>query len=162
MSLEIAELELFVQELAANPERWRHLIQHHPDKRTYGLIWDDDEVNAWVLCWSKDHDTGFHDHDVSAAAITVLEGQVREDRLRLDGGPREVVYGAGASFSVPADAIHRVLHAGDGPAVTIHAYSPPLRRQGAYSLADDGILKRHVQSWEDELTADTAMISGVL
>jgi mannose-6-phosphate isomerase-like protein (cupin superfamily) len=87
---------------------------------------------------------------------------VREDRLRLDSGPREVIYGAGACFSVPADAIHRVLHAGDGPAVTIHAYSPPLRRQGAYSLADDGILQRHVQSWEDELTADTAMISGVL
>ena len=160
MSLELAELEAFVQELAANPQRWGRFVEHDPDRRTYGLIWDDADVNAWVLCWSRDHDTGFHDHDVSAAAITVLEGQVREDRLRLDGGPREVVYGAGASFTVPADAIHRVLHAGDGPAVTIHAYSPPLRRQGAYSLAEGGILKRHVQSWEDELTADAALVTA--
>lgn len=152
MSLATEELEAFVKELAADPRRWRPLVQHHPDKRTYGLIWEDDDVNAWVLCWSTDHDTGFHDHDVSTAAITVIEGQVREDRLRLDGSAREVVYSAGASFTVPAEAIHRVLHAGEGPAVTIHAYSPPLRRQGAYSLGDDGVLQRHIQSWEQELT----------
>jgi quercetin dioxygenase-like cupin family protein len=152
MSLATEELEAFVKQLAADPGRWRPLVQHHPNKRTYGLIWEDDDVNAWVLCWSTDHDTGFHDHDVSTAAITVIEGQVREDRLRLDGSAREVVYGAGASFTVPAEAIHRVLHAGEGPAVTIHAYSPPLRRQGAYSLGDDGVLQRHIQSWEEELT----------
>jgi quercetin dioxygenase-like cupin family protein len=152
MSLTTEALEAFVKRLAADPERWQPLVQHHPDKRTYGLIWEDDDVNAWVLCWSTDHDTGFHDHDVSTAAITVIEGQVREDRLRLDGGAREVVYSAGASFTVPAEAIHRVLHAGEFPAVTIHAYSPPLRRQGAYSLGDDGVLQRHIQSWEEELS----------
>jgi quercetin dioxygenase-like cupin family protein len=152
MSLTTEELEAFLRELAADPGRWQPLVQHHPDKRTYGLIWEDDDVNAWVLCWSTDHDTGFHDHDVSTAAITVIEGQVREDRLRLDGSAREAVYSAGASFTVPAEAIHRVLHAGEGPAVTIHAYSPPLRRQGAYSLGDDGVLERHIQSWEEELT----------
>ncbi len=152
MSLATEELEAFVKQLAADPGRWQPLVQHHPNKRTYGLIWEDDDVNAWVLCWSTDHDTGFHDHDVSTAAITVIEGQVREDRLRLDGSAREVVYSAGASFTVPAEAIHRVLHAGEGPAVTIHAYSPPLRRQGAYSLGDDGVLQRHIQSWEEELT----------
>lgn len=160
MSLAAAELEAFVRELVATPERWRHLIEHRADRRSYGLIWDDEDVNAWVLCWGADHDTGFHDHDVSAAAIAVLAGQVREDRLRLGGGPREVVYSAGSSFSVPADAIHRVLHVGDVPAVTIHAYSPPLRRQGAYSLADDGTLERRVQSWEDELTADGALVGA--
>ena len=160
MSLTNQELEAFVRGLASEPACWRHLVDHDPERRTYGLICDFEDFNAWVLCWSADHDTGFHDHDVSAAAITVIEGHGREDRLRLDGGPREAVYGAGCSFSVPADAIHRVLHAGDGPAVTIHAYSPPLRRQGAYSLADDGILRRHVQSWEDELTADTALVTG--
>lgn len=152
MSVTTEELEAFVKRLAADPGRWRPLVQHHPDKRTYGLIWEDDDVNAWVLCWSTDHDTGFHDHDVSTAAITVIEGQVREDRLRLDGSARAIVYDAGASFTVRAEAIHRVLHAGDGPAVTIHAYSPPLRRQGAYALGDDGVLQRHIQSWEEELT----------
>ena len=138
MTLGLDELEAFVRRLAADPQRRQRFVEHDPDKRSYGLIWDDEEINAWVLCWSRDHDTGFHDHDVSAAAVTVLEGRVCEDRLRIDGGARETVYGPGASFTLAADAIHRVLHAGDGPAVTIHAYSPPPRRQGAYSLAEDG------------------------
>ena len=154
MTLTHAELQAFVKGLASEPALWRHLVNHDPERRTYGLICDVADVNAWVLCWGSDHDTGFHDHDVSAAAITVIDGQVREDRLRLDGSPREIVYSAGATFTVPPEAIHRVLHAGDGPAVTIHAYSPPLRAQGAYSLAVDGVLQRHVQSWEQELAGE--------
>lgn len=159
MNLTDQELEARVRGLAAEPERWRHLVDHDPERRTYGLICDSEDFNAWVLCWSSDHDTGFHDHDVSAAAIAVIEGQVREDRLRLDGSARETVYSAGASFTVAPDAIHRVLHAGDRPAVTIHVYSPPLRRQGAYSLAQDGTLQRHVQSWAEEL-AGQVLISA--
>jgi quercetin dioxygenase-like cupin family protein len=114
-------------------------------------------VSAWVLCWSEDHDTGFHDHDVSAAAITVIDGHVREDRLRLDRTAREIVYGAGQTFTVPPDAIHRVLHAGSGPAVTIHAYSPPLKRMGSYSEGPSGELLRIVQTHEDELQAELAL-----
>jgi quercetin dioxygenase-like cupin family protein len=114
-------------------------------------------VSAWVLCWSEDHDTGFHDHDVSSAAITVIDGHVREDRLRLDRTAREVVYGAGQTFTVPPNAIHRVLHAGRGPAVTIHAYSPPLKRMGAYSEGPNGELLRVAQTHEDELHAELAL-----
>ena len=152
MSLSIEDLERFVSRLAGEPERWRHHIHHDPDVRTYELIHDDEDVNAWLICWTEDADTGFHDHDESAAAITVIDGQVREDRLRLGGAPRERVLGAGETFSVPATAIHRVMHAGDGPAVTIHAYSPPLTRTGAYWVAPDGELQRISQSFEQELT----------
>jgi quercetin dioxygenase-like cupin family protein len=160
MNLSIQELEAFVQELAADTECWQPLIRHDSEQRTYELIWEDEQVNAWVLCWSEDHDTGFHDHDVSAAAITVIAGNVREDRLRLDGGAREAVYRAGSTFTVPPEAIHRVVHAGDGQAVTIHAYSPPLKRQGAYSLDAGGVLLRIAQSWEEELRADAALLTG--
>ena len=64
-------------------------MRHADDVRVYAQIWDDDEVNAWVICWSEDQDTGFHDHDDSAAAISVVSGRVREDRLTL-GGPTSV------------------------------------------------------------------------
>ncbi len=158
MSLTIAELEAFVQRLALDTDRWQPLVSHDPKRRTYGLLWDDEEVNAWVLCWSADHDTGFHDHDVSAAAITVMDGQVREDRLRLDRSAREIVYGAGQTFTVPPEAIHRVLHAGTGPAVTIHAYSPPLRRMGSYSESPSRELLRIVRTHEDELKDELALV----
>ena len=157
MSLSPIELERFVAELAGAPERWQHAIRHTRDIRVYEQIWDDEEVNAWLICWSEDQDTGFHDHDESAAAIAVISGQVREDRLRLDGPPRSRLLGPGSVFTVPAVAIHRVLHAGTAPAVTIHAYSPPLVRTGAYRLGPDGELERELLSAEEELRAAVAL-----
>ena len=151
MSLTPAELEAFVGRLADTPELWRPHVRHASDARVYEQVWDDEQVNAWVICWSEDQDTGFHDHDESAAAIMVLGGEVREDRLRLNGDPASRTIGAGAPFFVPPNAIHRVLHSGRGPAVTIHAYSPPLRRTGAYVVGENGTLERVSQSFEDEL-----------
>src|SRR5262249_50063879 len=108
----------------------------------------------WLICWSEDQDTGFHDHDVSAAAIHVIDGRVREDRLRLRAAPQTRVSGPGTTFVVPPSAIHRVRHADTGPAITIHAYSPPLVRVGGYRVRGDGELQRLPQSWEEELGAD--------
>jgi mannose-6-phosphate isomerase-like protein (cupin superfamily) len=157
MSLTIEQLEQFTAALAASPERWRHLVRHADDVRVYQQIWDDEDVNAWVICWSEDQDTGFHDHDVSAAGIAVVSGRVREDRLTLGGQHRSRELGPGTTFSVPPVAIHRVLHAGDEPAVTIHAYSPPLRRTGAYRVGPDGELEREAQPFEIELRAEPAL-----
>jgi quercetin dioxygenase-like cupin family protein len=148
-----SELETFVAELAAAPEHWRHHIRHRADLRITEQIWDDEQVNAWLICWSEDQDTGFHDHDESAAAIAVVSGRVREDRLRL-GAPASHELGPGAVFTIPPVAIHRVLHAGAGPAVTIHAYSPPLVRTGAYRVTAAGELQREAQPSEVELRAE--------
>jgi mannose-6-phosphate isomerase-like protein (cupin superfamily) len=156
MSLSMPDLERFADRLAATPERWRHLVRHD-DTRVYEQIWDDEDVNAWLICWSEDSDTGFHDHDDSGAGIVVVSGNVREDRLTLGGPPRSQVLGAGTTFTVPPTAIHRVLHAGEGPAVTIHAYSPPLRRMGSYRVGAQGELERESQPFEHELGHELAL-----
>ncbi len=157
MSLTTPELERFVAKLAADQDRWSHLVRHSDEMRVYEQIWDDEQVNAWVICWSEDQDTGFHDHDESAAAIAVLSGRVREERFRLGSEPVAHELGAGAVFTVPPVAIHRVLHAGDAPAVTIHAYSPPLVRTGAYRVREGGIFEREAQPFEAELRAEAAV-----
>jgi mannose-6-phosphate isomerase-like protein (cupin superfamily) len=157
MSLTGAALERFVAHVAASPELWQHAVRHASDVRVYEQIWDDEDVNAWVICWSEDQDTGFHDHDDSSAAIAVIEGQVREDRLRVGDPPRSRTFGPGQVFTVPAVAIHRVLHAGDVPAVTLHAYSPPLARTGAYRIGADGELERELLSNREELRATAAL-----
>ena len=156
MSLSLDELRRFAAGLADSPERWGHLVRHNSDLRVYEQIWDDEDVNAWVICWSEDQDTGFHDHDESAAGIAVVSGHVREDRLTLSGAPVSREIGPGTTFTLPPVAIHRVLHAGTGPAVTIHAYSPPLRRTGAYRLGADGALERESQTFEVELRGEPA------
>ena len=157
MSLSAPELERFAERLASEPDIWQRFVTHSDDVRVYEQIWDDEDVNAWLICWSEDQDTGFHDHDESAAAIVVIDGQVREERLRLGASPAGRVIGPGAKFTLAPTAIHRVLHAGTRPAVTIHAYSPPLRRTGAYRIGADGELERTSLSYEDELRADPAL-----
>ncbi len=157
MSLTPPELRQFVADLASDPERWQRHIKHASEERVYEQIWDDEEVNAWVICWSEDQDTGFHDHDDSAAAILIVDGQVREERLRLGAAADSREYGPGSTLFVPPSAIHRVLHAEGRPAVTLHAYSPPLRSSGAYRITRDGRLERVVQALEEELRAQPVL-----
>jgi hypothetical protein len=147
------QLERFAAVLAADPGRWRHLVRHEREVRVYEQIFCDERVNAWLICWSDDQDTGFHDHDDSAGGIAVIAGRVREERLAMGSPPLTRELSAGECFNVPANAIHRVLHAGARPAITIHAYSPPLTRMGSYRIGAGGELEREALSYEQELRA---------
>ncbi len=158
MSLSRDALQALAEATAAEPERWAPLIHHDATQRTYALLHEDADASVWLLCWSEDQDTGFHDHDISAAAITVVSGQVREDRMRLGGDALSRLVHAGETVTVPPSAIHRVLHAGVGPAVTIHAYSPPLQRTGAYELGPGGELLRVAQDGHEELRGELAAV----
>jgi hypothetical protein len=145
------ELQAFVEELADRPQLWIDLVKHDSSQRLYQELLSDAHVTAWLICWMDDHDTGFHDHDLSAGAVAIVSGAVREERLAIDGAPRDRTFAAGGSFHFSAADIHRVRHAGSDPAVTLHAYSPPLLRMGAYVIGDDGVLARHAMSHLDEL-----------
>jgi predicted metal-dependent enzyme (double-stranded beta helix superfamily) len=149
--LDAGALSALVDRLAARPEAWRHLVSHRADARTYEQLHRDDHVAVWLICWMNDHDTGFHDHDLSAGALSVVRGAVREERLVLGGAPASRVVSAGQSLTFAASDIHRVSHAGSEPAVTLHAYSPPLWRMGAYEVSPDGTLRRHSMSYAEEL-----------
>jgi len=147
-----AELELAVADLLRRPEEWDHLVRHDPGgARTYAQLEVGEHVEAWLICWSEGNDTGFHDHDLSHGAVGVVAGRVREETLVLGGEPavREVC--EGGVFSFDATDIHRVLHLGDVPAVTLHLYSPPLRRMGAYEVLADGRLARRSIGADAEL-----------
>jgi hypothetical protein len=151
MTLSETELERLVRDLAAEPERWRHLVHHRRDERTYAELHRDEHVAIWLICWMNDHDTGYHDHDLSAGAVAVAAGAVREERLVLGGAPATRTASAGDAFTFgPAD-IHRVSHMGAEPAVTLHAYSPPLWRMGAYEVLPTGELRRWSLSYAEEL-----------
>jgi hypothetical protein len=145
---ELRELALGI---AGRPELWRHLARHDPGARVYEELIRDEHVAVWLICWMKDHDTGFHDHDLSAGGVAVAAGAVREDRLALGGAPLTRVLRPGEAFDFAASDIHRVLHAGEEPSITINAYSPPLLRMGAYEAGPNGELQRHSISYAEEL-----------
>ena len=146
-----AELIDFAQGLATRPHLWSHLVEHDRAARCYSELLRNDDVAAWLICWMDEHDTGFSDHDVSAGAVAVVAGSVREDRLVLGAPPETRVVGPGGAFSFEASDIHRVRHAGATPAVTLHAYSPPLWRMGTDEVQPEGRLLRHSVSYAEEL-----------
>src|SRR3954470_9768004 len=154
---ELRELALGI---AGRPELWRHLVRHDAGARVYEELLRDDHVAVWLICWMRDHDTGFHDHDVSSGGVTVAGGSVREDRLSIGGRPLTRVFGPGEAFDFAPSDIHRVLHAGTGPAITINAYSPPLWRMGAYETKPSGELQRHSISYSEELRPLDLVPSG--
>jgi hypothetical protein len=69
----------------------------------------------------------------------------------MGGAPRRLHHAAGETFDFDASHVHRMLHDRDSPAVSIHAYSPPLWRMGAYSVEPDGTLRRESISYAEEL-----------
>ena len=77
--------------------------------------WRDEHVAVWLICWMDDHDTGFHDHDVSCGALAVASGAVVEERLALGGPPVRRALRAGEALDFGAADIHRVAHGGGGP-----------------------------------------------
>lgn len=146
-----AELELYVRELADRPELWIDRVRHDPEQRVYDELLGDAHLTAWLICWVDEQDTGFHDHDVSAGAVAVVGGRVHEERLTIGGQPQRRSFAAGDAFHFSPHDIHRVRHAGSDPAVTLHAYSPPLARMGAYVVGPDGVLERRTQGGAEEL-----------
>lgn len=146
--LEPHELRSLAERVAGAPDAWRHLVRFGRDGRVCELLLEDDHVTLWLICWTRAQDTGFHDHDASAGGVAVFEGAVREERLTLGGSSAEATARAGESFEVSAADIHRVVHAGGPPAVTVHAYSPPLRTTGSYVEEADGTLRRYAHSEE--------------
>ena len=57
----------------------------------------------------------------------------------------------GETFDFDASHVHRMRQDSDSPAVSIHAYSPPLWRLGTYTVEPDGTLRRESVSYAEEL-----------
>jgi predicted metal-dependent enzyme (double-stranded beta helix superfamily) len=152
LALTTYELQALARELRSRRDVWEPLVRHTPEERHYELLRHDDQVTAWVISWMDGHDTGFHDHDVSAGALAVARGKIREERLRLGTAPTSRLLVAGDVADFSASEIHRVSHEPGEPAVTIHVYSPPLRGMGAYLVEPDGSLWRESLPYTDELS----------
>lgn len=147
-------LRSLVEGLAAAPGLWAERVRHDPRERVFEVLWRDERVEIWLICWNGEgHDTGFHDHDVSRGAFAVVRGELVEERLGLGTTIRRRLR-RGQAVAFPPSHVHRVHGVGDTPAVSIHAYSPPLRRLGVYAVAEDGALERESVPATHELRAD--------
>jgi cysteine dioxygenase len=100
--------------------------------------------NLLVLCWRNGQRSPIHDHAGSSCAVRVLRGVLTETTFVFV--PHGRVKAVGSRDLTAGDVcgsadldLHQVsnLQDGDADLVTLHVYSPPLRRMGTYSLTDD-------------------------
>ena len=153
------ELTALVDRLAAEPERWSERIGFDDAERVYVSLHRDDYVDVWLLCWTPENDTGWHDHDISSGAVRVVRGALTEASPRIGGEPAARVVGEGQTFSFGPDHIHR-LAGEEARSVSIHAYSPPLWRLGQYSIDPAGVMRRQSISYADELRPIEEPVAG--
>jgi quercetin dioxygenase-like cupin family protein len=145
-----AELEELVARIAREPEGWAHHVAFDGEQRVYASLHRDAHVDVWLLCWTPENDTGWHDHDVSSGAVAVVSGELVENNLTLMHGARETRVRAGEVYSFGPEHIHRLNGAVHG-SISVHAYSPPLWRMGQYAVDEAGVLSRVSLSYADEL-----------
>jgi predicted metal-dependent enzyme (double-stranded beta helix superfamily) len=149
-----AELSQIVAGTAARADRWRDLVRYDPVRRWYRRMELTDEYEVWLLSWQPGQGTGFHDHGGSAGAFAVALGELQEQTvrrgLRVPAVASRTV-GAGAVRSFGARYVHQVVNGSAGPAVSVHAYSPPLPRMRRYELTPAGL--RYVGTEPAEVSA---------
>jgi hypothetical protein len=148
--LDRGELVDLVRRVGEQPDLWRPHVAFDDDDRHYACLHRDSHVDLWVLCWTRENDTGWHDHDVSSGAVAVVAGSLLEQNLAIGSSDLSRQVDAGTAFGFEPSYIHRLSGVAAG-SVSIHAYSPPLWRLGQYTVSESGALRRTSVSYADEL-----------
>jgi predicted metal-dependent enzyme (double-stranded beta helix superfamily) len=141
-----AQLARITSGIAGAPGQWLSLVRYDTSKRWYRRILLNEQYEVWLLSWLPGQQTGFHDHGPSAGAFAVVLGRLRE-RAAPSGRPEaiEKIVPQGAVRSFGPDYIHDVRNDSAQPAVSIHAYSPPLTTMRRFDVAAGGLLLATVE-----------------
>jgi Cysteine dioxygenase type I len=132
--------EFFADEVAAG----KFPYVEFDDERWHQRIYRDPRVDIWLISWLPEQGTELHDHGGSSGSFTVLSGTLTE---AVPGGwqdsracIRETDRPAGSSVGFGRHYIHDVRNLGTAPAVSVHAYSPPLTSMTYYDLEEGDLV----------------------
>ena len=133
--------------LAAAAGEWSALVCYTEDERWYHRLERGENHEVWLLSWLPGQRTGFHDHCGSSGAFTVVQGELRE-RTPAAGRPQpfSAAFPAGRARSFGPRHVHEVVNESSAPAVSIHAYSPPLAGMRRYELTRGGLVLAAVET----------------
>lgn len=135
-----------VADFAAELRSWPSLIDQPSDCRSWHRLHAGRDVDVWLLTWMRRPEAELHDHGDSREHFRVVAGRLTEVRASRAGGTTWQTLSAGQSRSVPVRAVHGVFNDHVEPAISIHAYSPPLSRMTFYERTA-GILRVTGHQW---------------
>ncbi len=140
-ALEPHTLHTLVRELADAGDFWKPHVAYQSPRRYWTKLITRPDLDVWLLTWLHEQGTQVHDHGHSQAAFAVVAGELTEVRPSAFGrGFIRQKLRTGDSATVEPYAIHDVVNTATSPAISIHAYSPPLRSMTFYERASDGLV----------------------
>jgi len=117
---------------------WLKRVRLSTERRWYERLHHGVDYDIWLISWMPGQSTGFHDHGESAGAFVVATGQLEE---HLPGQQASSVR-PGDSRAFGPQYVHDVRNESIAPAISIHAYSPPLNEMNEYELDGDQLVIR--------------------
>jgi len=135
-----ARLGLLVQQVAAAEHTWRPIVRFTAGHRWFRRLALADDYEIWLLSWLPGQHTGFHDHGEARGAFAVAEGELQEALARPGSSHVEFRRArAGSVTRFGAQHLHDAGNASSVPAVSVHAYSPPLTAMRRYQMTAAGL-----------------------
>jgi rhodanese-related sulfurtransferase/mannose-6-phosphate isomerase-like protein (cupin superfamily) len=125
---------------------WMDRVRLCADRRWYERLYQGPDYDIWVISWLPGQSTGFHDHGASSGAFVVATGVLEEHRP----GEQPLVIAPGKLRAFGSDYAHDVRNVSFAPAVSIHAYSPPLSEMNEYEVDGSRLVPREGESRQVE------------
>jgi rhodanese-related sulfurtransferase/predicted metal-dependent enzyme (double-stranded beta helix superfamily) len=126
----------------ASSDGWLNRVRLRANGRWYERLHRGPDYDIWVISWLPGQSTGFHDHGGSSGAFVVATGALEEHRP----GEQTHVIHSGKPRAFGPDYAHDVRNASLAPAISIHAYSPPLDEMNEFELDGSQMVPRERQS----------------
>lgn len=135
------ELERVAAEVAARPELWRDLVVDSPAKRWWIVLQRTANYEVRLLSWEVDQASDWHDHGGSSGGFSVVDGTL-DEQYRTNAGAelRARRFGPGSAGCFGPAHVHDMRHFAGSPAVSVHAYSPPLSLFTTYEETPLGLV----------------------
>ena len=139
------ELANIVSQFASS-DGWMDKVRLRAEQRWYERLYHGPDYDIWVISWLPGQSTGFHDHGASSGALIVAMGILEEH----SPGERTRVIHPGKSRAFGPDYAHDVRNVSLAPAISIHAYSPPLSDMNEYEFDGRRLVPRDPKSGKAE------------
>jgi mannose-6-phosphate isomerase-like protein (cupin superfamily) len=145
-----------IASLFASSDGWIDRVRLSAEGRWYERLYQGPDYDIWVISWLPGQSTGFHDHGESSGAFVVATGILEEHRP----GEQPLVIHPGKSRAFGPDYAHDVRNVSLAPAISIHAYSPPLSEMNEYELDGSRLIPRERVSERAETLDEQGRTGG--
>jgi rhodanese-related sulfurtransferase/mannose-6-phosphate isomerase-like protein (cupin superfamily) len=122
----------------ASSDGWLDRVRLRTEHRWFERLYHGPDYDIWAISWMPGQSTGFHDHGESSGAFVVAAGILEEHRP----GEETFAIHPGLPRAFGPEYAHDVRNVSPAPAVSIHAYSPPLSEMNEYELEGSQLIPR--------------------